>query len=29
PNQAVEKVNMPVNLSGENILPELNVTLDY
>ena len=29
PNQTVEIVNMPVNLSGENVLPELNMTLDY
>ncbi len=29
PNQTVEIVNMPVNLSGENVLPELEMTLDY
>ena len=29
PNQTVEIVNMPVNLSGEDVLPELNITLDY
>lgn len=29
PNEAVKVVTMPVNLSGENVLPELNITLDY
>ncbi len=29
PNQTVEVVNMPVNLSGEDVLPELEMTLDY
>jgi Uma2 family endonuclease len=29
PNKAVEIVNMPVNLSGEDVLPQLNITLDY
>jgi len=29
PNQAVEIVNMPVILSGENVLPELTITIDY
>ena len=29
PNKTVEIVNMPVNLSGEDILPELNMALDY
>ncbi len=29
PQTAVEVVNMPVILSGENVLPELNITLDY
>ncbi len=29
PNQPVEVVKMPVNLSGENILPDLNINLDY
>ena len=29
PNQTVEIVNMPVNLSGEDVLLGLNVTLDY
>jgi Uma2 family endonuclease len=29
PNQAVKVVTMPAILSGENILPELNITLDY
>ena len=29
PNKAVEIVNMPVNLSGEDVLPELTITLDY
>jgi Uma2 family endonuclease len=28
-NKKVEIVNMPVNLSGEDVLPQLNVTLDY
>jgi Uma2 family endonuclease len=28
-NKAVEIVNMPVILSGENVLPQLNITLDY
>lgn len=28
-NQAVEVVKMPVTLSGENILPDLTVNLDY
>lgn len=29
PNQSVEVVKMPVNLSGENVLPEFNLYLDY
>ena len=29
PHKAVEIVNMPVILSGEDVLPELNITLDY
>lgn len=29
PNQAVEVVKMPVNLSGENVLPDLIINLDY
>ena len=29
PQTSVEIVNMPVILSGENVLPELNITLDY
>ena len=29
PNQTVEVVNMPVSLSGEKVLPELEMTLDY
>ena len=29
PNQLVEIVKMPVNLSGENILPDLSIYLDY
>jgi Uma2 family endonuclease len=29
PNKIVEVVNMPVTLSGEDVLPELNMTLDY
>lgn len=28
-NQALEVVKMPVTLSGENILPDLTVNLDY
>ena len=28
-NQEVEIVDMPITLSGENILPGLNVTIDY
>lgn len=28
-NQAVEVVNMPVNLSGEDVLPKLSIILDY
>ena len=29
PNKSVEVVKMPVNLSGENVLPDLNIHLDY
>ncbi|WP_017292957.1 Uma2 family endonuclease [Geminocystis herdmanii] len=29
PNQEVEIVKMPVNLSGENVLPDLELKLDY
>ena len=29
PQQAVEIINMPATLSGENVLPELNLSLDY
>ena len=29
PNQTVEVVKMPVTLSGEDVLPELNMALDY
>ncbi|WP_330204207.1 Uma2 family endonuclease [Cyanobacterium sp. Dongsha4] len=29
PNQSVEVLKMPINLSGENILPDLNINLDY
>ncbi|WP_017292692.1 Uma2 family endonuclease [Geminocystis herdmanii] len=29
PNQAVEVLKMPVNLSGENVLLDLEITLDY
>ena len=29
PAMSVEVVSMPVILSGENVLPELNITLDY
>jgi Uma2 family endonuclease len=29
PQTVVEIVNMPVVLSGENVLPELNITIDY
>jgi Uma2 family endonuclease len=29
PAMSVEVVTMPVILSGENVLPELNITLDY
>lgn len=28
-NQLIEIVNMPVVMSGEDVLPELNITLDY
>ncbi|WP_330204208.1 Uma2 family endonuclease [Cyanobacterium sp. Dongsha4] len=28
-NQSVEVLKMPINLSGENILPDLNINLDY
>ncbi len=29
PNQPVEVLKMPVHLSGENVLPDLNINLDY
>ncbi|MBF2056237.1 MAG: Uma2 family endonuclease [Cyanobacterium sp. T60_A2020_053] len=29
PNQPVEVAKMPINLSGENILPQLNIEIDY
>ncbi len=29
PNQAVEVVKMPVDLSGENVLPDLTINLNY
>lgn len=29
PNQEIEIVNMPVELSGEDVLPQLNIALDY
>ncbi len=28
-NKEVEVVNMPINLSGEDVLPKLSITLDY
>jgi Uma2 family endonuclease len=29
PNQLVEVIKMPVNLSGENLLPDLTINIDY
>ena len=29
PNQPVEVIKMPVNLSGENLLPDLTINIDY